>query len=201
MCVDFTEGTVGYRLRGGASSRPSHLLRAVLAHESPRPQIIDAMAGMGHDGFEFAAAGCSVVMIERDETVFALLEDGIQRALARPETSLIAARIRLLRGDALDLLRSWDRSARPGVVYIDPMYPESSGTAAVKKRSQFLRLVAGSDPNGAIGSESDLLVAARGLATRRVVVKRPKSAEALAGVAPSGCVRSKSTRWDVYAPV
>jgi 16S rRNA (guanine1516-N2)-methyltransferase len=53
-----------------------------------------------------------------------------------------------------------------------------------------------------VGADEDiaqLFEAARHCARRRVVVKRPKTAPPLTTLAPSGCVESKNTRYEIYA--
>jgi 16S rRNA (guanine1516-N2)-methyltransferase len=63
----------------------------------------------------------------------------------------------------------------------------------VKKEMRVLRDWVGPD------RDSDaLLTAARNAAHERVVVKRPKGAEPLAGLTPSGQITGRSTRFDIY---
>jgi 16S rRNA (guanine1516-N2)-methyltransferase len=71
------------------------------------------------------------------------------------------------------------------------MYPERGKAALAKKELQLLRELTGGDPDA-----DELLLAAN--ARRRVVVKRPLSAPALAGRAPSVALRGTQARFDIY---
>lgn len=83
----------------------------------------------------------------------------------------------------------------PEVVYLDPMYPERQKSAAVKKEmAYFHELVGGAQ------DEAALLNAARNVARKRVVVKRPRLGLFLNGEKPAYQYEGKSTRFDVYLP-
>jgi 16S rRNA (guanine1516-N2)-methyltransferase len=174
--------------------RGSNLLRrAALAGGSEPPRVVDATAGLGQDAFALAEWGCQVDLIERSPVVAALLEDGIARALERPETAAAAKRMSLLQGDAVDLL---PRLAGAAVVYLDPMYPRSGREGRKAKGMRMLRQLLGDDPDA-----GELLEAARRAAARRVVVKRPLRAPPLAGRRPSGSLKGTTVRYDLYGPL
>ena len=116
-----------------------------------------------------------------------------------PEPTETAARIRLYAGDAVALmpeLLAAGESA-PDVVYLDPMYPERRKSAAVKKEMAYFHELVGS---AAAADDAALLDCARRTARKRVVVKRPRLGEELAGCRPDYCYSGKSTRFDVYLP-
>ena len=73
------------------------------------------------------------------------------------------------------------------------MYPAREKTALVKKEQRALQTLAGADLDAA-----ELLETALSHARRRVVVKRPRLAPALAQTAPSTQIVGKTTRYDVY---
>jgi 16S rRNA (guanine1516-N2)-methyltransferase len=132
-------------------------------------------------------------MIERSPVVAELLTDGMQRAEQDEEVREIVARMSLLIADASDYLSELDEVERPDVVYVDPMHPERTKAAAVKKEMQLFRALVGADED-----DSVLLQTALSAATKRVVVKRPRKAEAIPGPKPSLVYEGKSTRFDVY---
>lgn len=177
---------------------PDPLWRAVLAG---REAVVDATAGLGADGFHLAARGARVTMVERSPLLAALLEDALGRAAGGelgPAAEEAAGRVELVVGDARAVLRSGAvPPERLGVVYLDPMFPETGGRALPPKGMALLREVLGTDEDGA----AELLAAAREAAGRRVVVKRHLRAEPLAGAAPSGSLRGRTVRFDVYAPL
>jgi 16S rRNA (guanine1516-N2)-methyltransferase len=201
VAADFIAGKSGFARRTRHSTASRDLLRAIGIRAQDKPLIFDAMAGLGRDGFAMAEAGCRVVMCERNQIIHALLADGLARAADSSETAEAASRVRLIHADAMDVLSKWPglsgTSTPPAVVYLDPMYPGEHGSAAVKKHSQLLRLLAAQDPPE---SEPAILAAALALATSRVVVKRPKSAPWFADTKPNGTIASKSTRWDIHTP-
>lgn len=193
--VDFTAGRQRHRrLYGGG--RRQLLARAVGLRPGYQPRVVDATAGLGRDAFVLASLGCSVILVERSPVVGALLADGLRRAALDPEIGAwVRQRMSWIEGDSLDYLRGLAGRARPEVVYLDPMYPDRKKSALVKKELRVLR-----DLIGAQEDAGTLLEVACATATRRVVVKRPKSAPPLSGPSPSTTVSSVNTRYDIYLP-
>ncbi|MEM9601857.1 MAG: class I SAM-dependent methyltransferase [Pseudomonadota bacterium] len=191
LTVDFVGGRMAHRRRfGGGRGQP--LARAVGVRGTPAPRVVDATAGVGTDAFVLASLGCTVTLIERVPEAATALRTALAEARAHPDTGAIAERMTVVEGDAIALLAAPELDA-PEVVYIDPMYPRSKHTAANARAMQRLQLLAGAD------TDSDqLLDVALNVATRRVVVKRPRTAPCLTGPAPSGDLRSAHTRYDLY---
>jgi len=177
---------------------PDPLWRAVLGGEYA---VVDATAGLGGDGFHLAARGAQVTMIERSLVVAALLEDALRAAAAGalgPEAAQAAARVRLVVGDARDVLRAGALPAREtAVVYLDPMFHAAGRRSLPPKGMALFRALLGPDD---VGGE-DLLRAAREVASRRVVVKRHLRSPVLGAARPSGEIRGRSVRYDLYAPL
>ncbi len=173
------------------------LLHATLATEGPHPEVVDATAGLGADAFALAAAGCRVTALERHPALAFLLAEALALAANDPDLADAADRVTVVHADA----RAWLRR-HPGVapvVLLDPMYPRAAHGAGrrrrVGKEMRLFRDLVGDDPDA-----DDLLGAARRAASRRVVVKRPRRAEPLAGVAPSGSIDGRTVRFDLYPP-
>ena len=80
----------------------------------------------------------------------------------------------------------------PDVVYLDPMFPGRTKSAAVKKKFQLLHHL-----EAPCADEDALMDAALAAGPRRVVVKRPVKAPVLAGVRPSHSVAGKAVRFAV----
>ena len=189
--VDFVSGAVAHRrLFGGGSGQM--IAKAVGIASGIRPTILDATAGLGRDAFVLAELGCTMTLIERQPLIAALLEDGLQRASADPEVGPIVARMKLLCGNAIELLSAWN-DEEPQVIYLDPMFPHRDKSALVKKEMRLFRPLAGDDDDAPA-----LLDAALALATHRVVVKRPRKAPAIAGKPPGYTLEGKSSRFDIY---
>lgn len=189
--VDFVEGAVAHRrLYGGGSGQM--IAKAVGVQPGVRPAVLDATAGLGRDAFVLASLGCTVTMSERQPIIAALLEDGLERALRAAEVAPIAAQMRLLHGNAIELMRDW-QGEPPQVIYLDPMFPHRDKSALVKKEMRLFRPLVGDDLDAPA-----LLGAALTLATHRVVVKRPRKAPVIDGAKPSYALEGKSSRYDIY---
>ena len=193
--VDFLSGAVNHRrLFGGGKGQM--IAKAVGVKARVKPRVLDATAGLGRDAFVLATLGCQVAMLERSPLVWALLNDGLQRAQldADAELAEIVARLSLSSMDARDYLQAPPADvAPPDVIYLDPMFPSRGKSADVKKEMQAFHQVVGADTDAA-----DLLASAQALATYRVVVKRPRKAPDLADVEPNYRLEGKSSRFDVY---
>lgn len=194
----FQAGVLGLQAEDGGrltvDLRASHgrppLLRAALAGRSPRPHVADATAGLGGDAFDLASAGCRVTAFERDLVPWLLLSDGLRRAARDPERAAAAARLRLLRGDALQLL------AQHGpfdVVCLDPLFQGGKASAGKRRSMRLLH-----ELSGAASDEAQLLRAAQQAARLRVSVKRPQAGDWLAHKRPSGSLSGRTIRFDLY---
>lgn len=190
--VDFVEGALAHRRHFGGGAGQM-IAKAVGVKGAIRPSILDATAGLGRDAFVLACLDCQVQMIERHPLIAHLLQDGLERALVDANTRDVAQRMSLQQGDAITLMRAWGAEA-PQVIYLDPMFPEREKSALVKKEMRVFQSLLEGDLDA-----QDLLAAALELATHRVVVKRPRKAPCVEGVAPSYQLVGKSNRFDVYA--
>ncbi len=189
--VDFVEGAVAHRrLYGGGSGQM--IAKAVGVQSGVRPSVLDATAGLGRDAFVLASLGCSMTLIERQPIIAALLEDGLQRAVQDAEVAAIATQMRLLTGNAIELMGQW-QGEPPQVIYLDPMFPHRDKSALVKKEMRLFRPLVGDDMDAPA-----LLAAALALASHRVVVKRPRKAPIIEGARPSYALEGKSSRYDIY---
>lgn len=192
------------RIKQGALQREM-LVKAARVKGVDRPRAVDATAGLGEDSFLLAAAGFKVTLCEADPVIAALLADALARASRDASLASIVARMHLVEGDSRDTLASFaagpagaDPGARPDVVYLDPMFPGRTKSAAVKKKFQLIHgLECPTDPLDEIA----LLQAALSAQPRKIVVKRPVKGPHLAGVKPSHSVAGKAVRYDCIVPV
>ncbi|MBI1948089.1 MAG: class I SAM-dependent methyltransferase [Deltaproteobacteria bacterium] len=183
VVVELVKGKVGWRKRHGASPRDP-LCRALGLHKGTRT-VVDATAGLLVDSMALVNAGLEVTAVERAPVVHALQRDAVKRAGGVPGLTLVL-------GDAIELLRAWQGSARaPDAVLVDPMYDDERSSVAPKEM-RALRLAVGADVDGAA-----LVTAARACARSRVVVKRSRHAPPLVP-APSYAHEGRTTRFDVY---
>ena len=180
------------RLRRGRLSREL-LVRAAKTKGADAPSAIDATAGLGEDSLLLAAAGFSVTLFESDVVIAALLADALRRAAADSELAPVVGRMRLICGDSVAALPGIQPA--PDVVYLDPMFPGRTKSAAVKKKFQLLHHL-----ERPCADERALLDAALAAHSRKVVIKRPVKGPNLAGAKPSYVVAGKAVRYDVLVP-
>ena len=169
------------------------LVKAVRVRGAEGIRVFDATAGLGEDSLLLAAAGFSVTMCEGDPVIAALLADGLRRAVDDPELSGIVGRMSLVESDSIEILPSLTEA--PDVVYLDPMFPARTKSAAVKKKFQLLHRL-----ESPCADEASLMGAALAARPRKIVVKRPIKAPVLAGVRPSHSISGKAVRYDVIVP-
>lgn len=187
--VDFASPASLYRKQHGGG-RKEPIVKAIGIKGNEGWHVVDATPGLGRDAFILVSVGCKVTMIERSPIVAALLEDGIRRlALSFPE---LAAKMSLQHGNSAEVMQYFT-GENVNAIYLDPMFPHKKKSALVKKEMRLFQQLLGHDPDA-----DALLPPALKLATHRVVVKRPNSADVLAGEKPSMAIESKKHRFDVY---
>lgn len=187
LSVDFLAGANAHRAQfGGGKNQP--LSKACGLNKHKGLTIIDVTAGLGRDAYVLASLGASVIAIERNPTIAALLKDGLARAQAAGDEN--AARITLVEGNAAVIIPTLEA---PDIIYCDPMYPHRDKSALVKKDMRLLRCVVGDDEDA-----DHLFEIARQAAKRRVVVKRPRHAPTLSHQQPNYQLMGKSSRFDVF---
>ena len=189
VVVDFSMGQVGYR--GQQNVRQELLVKAVLGRNKQKlPNVIDVTGGLGRDSFILACVGCSVTTFERNTLVHLLLLDGLYRGRLIVTLAPILSRIDLHLADGTQCLPSVTQAQ---VIYMDPMFPERTKSALVKKEMRVFKDVVGADQD-----VESLFLAALNSAMQKIVVKRPRKSPFVAGKPPSYSVEGRSSRFDVY---
>lgn len=193
VTVDFGRGSAALH-RVQSSSRKELLARAMGLKPNQRVSVLDATAGLCRDAFQMACWGFDVQAVERNPVMFALARDAIERGLHSPNQQIREAltRMRLVLSDAREIIRDFDPTKVPEVIYIDPMFPESGKHSAVKKEMRIGRKLVGDDADAAL-----LFRAALTASPKRLVVKRHRFAPHL-GKVPDIIYRGTSIRYDVY---
>ena len=175
------------RIRAG---RRSALAKACAA--APGLRVHDALAGWGTDGLVLAGLGCHVHMSERVSAVHGVLAARVAEALASlPDAGRVTCACE-------DAHAQWAETGRFDVIYLDPMFAPHPTSAAPGKRMRELARLAVATTDAEL---AELLEAARGVASSRVVVKRRHRAATLPGGPPGWVVRGRSVRFDVYPPL
>lgn len=195
ITASFLQGKVKHRQQFGGG-QGQLIAKAVGLKSGIRPRVLDATAGLGRDAFVLASLGCEVTMLESAPWVAALLEHALQQAnLAddEPDVQQVVARMDLVKVDAKSWLQALPEAERVDVIYLDPMYPHREKSALVKKEMRAFHELLGSAQD-----DTELLAAALEKARYRVVVKRPRKGERIAGEEPNLVLNGKSCRYDIY---
>lgn len=187
--VDFLSPTLTRRCTKGSAKEA--IARAVGIKGNYRPSVLDATTGLGKDAFVLASLDCQVHCLERSPVIAALLRDGLER-LFKQDPALQHS-LTLTEIDAMDYLNRPIQTTAYDVIYLDPMFPEKKKNALPKKDMRVFREMLGSDNDA-----QALLQLALKHAQKRVVVKRPRLAEATCDRKPDIVYMGKSSRFDVY---
>lgn len=150
--------------------------------------ILDATAGWGRDAAVLASFGATVIMLERNPVMAALLDDALHH---REDLDL---NLSLIHTNAMDYLSDLSPGNYPDIIYIDPMHPERQKAALVKKDLQILQQLIGPDDDALA-----LIDMACTKALKKVVVKWPQQLASLQK--PNACVSGKTVRFDIYHPL
>lgn len=192
LSVDFLSASNLYRQKHG-QLRKSGLAKSVLSKNCKHPLVLDATAGLGSDSFDLINLGCQVIMLERNPIIYHLLLDGVTRWQKSLKTESEQKQLQLLPIDFLNSDQSVKSAQHPDIVYLDPMFPERTKSALVKKDARWLQTVVGPDLDS-----DQLLAKALRTARKRVVVKRPLQSPPLADSKPDYVIRGKTVRFDIY---
>ena len=80
---------------------------------------------------------------------------------------------------------------KPDVILLDPMFPERTKSALIKKKFQILHKIESPCTN-----ETELLNSAIKANPKKIVIKRPLKGEYLAGIKPNYSIKGKAIRYD-----
>ncbi len=151
-------------------------------------KILDATAGWGRDAAILASFGAEICMLERNPIMAILLEDALaQRSLMDSQKLSLS----LIHTNAFDYLSSLQEYDYPDVIYVDPMHPERTQSALVKKEMQALQQLIGEDKDA-----KALIEVARSRMKMRLVVKWPQKLPPL--LKPDISIPGKTIRYDIY---
>lgn len=192
LCVDFNSHDIQNRIKPNTAKLD--LIKAIEGKGKDKLSILDMTAGLGQDSFSLAARGHTIDAIEQNPHVFLLLQDGLRRAKEEPNLAEIAHRINLYFANSIQL-NHVHQVAKYDVIYLDPMFPERTKSAKVKKNMQLLHDLVGIDEQ----SNKLLFHQAKAFIPKKIVVKRPRLGDFIDHQKPTSQVIGKSSRFDVYA--
>ena len=157
--------------------------------------VVDMTTGLGTDTWLLATFGYTVYACERSPTLYAMLEDGLQRIRQyHGDLSQISDTASNIRLRNLDSSASVESSWGAKYAVIDPMFPVKKKQALASGDMQMLQRFIGR------GESVDLLLhAAKAQGIKRAVVKRVlRSRQRYARLEPLYSLEGRSTRFDVF---
>jgi 16S rRNA (guanine1516-N2)-methyltransferase len=185
-----------------AGIRNELLARACLVNS--HAHIMDATAGLGHDALLLAWLGATVVLVERNPILAALLMDAKTQALRYTDERLhhAVARMTVIFAKSEAFLVDHAKDLAVDVVYLDPMFPKSATEKKqplVKKEMQILQyLLSQSSAESGVMDWGDALLPLAMQVANRVIVKRPRLANPLADIEPAHRWLGDACRFDGY---
>lgn len=196
VSASFMQGKTTHRLKFGGG-KGQMIAKAVGLHKGVLPSVLDTTAGLAQDAFVLASLGCRVQMLERSPVIAqlirqALFEVRVLSEARETEIGEIIDRMELIEEDACFWLQRQSQTVAD-VIYLDPMYPTKDKSALVKKEMRLFHTLVGES-----GDDAALLASALEKARYRVVVKRPRKGEIIAGERPAHQIIGKSCRYDIY---
>lgn len=153
--------------------------------------VIDGTAGFGHDSLILASTGASVIMIEQNPLIYALLQFEMNKMSQNPNWHKLLARLSLYFGQACDILPTL---SQVDLIYLDPMFPKDSYKAKVAKPMQLLHTLV---PPPSIDDEITLFHQAI-KKCHKLIIKRPKFAPNFANMPPNQSIYNDVIRFDRY---
>ena len=189
LIVDFLSGSNYHRYRHGGGKNQL-IAKACGIKANFKPSVLDLTGGLARDAFVLACQGCDVTLLESNAIIATLVEDGINRAKQAEWFSEL--KLAFYHCEATKYLSRLGEE-KPDTIYIDPMFPQRTKSALVKKEMRILHDIVGPDQDSLT-----LLKLAKQYANKRVVVKRPSHADPVNKEAPDLSYKGKSTRFDVY---
>ncbi|WP_454785913.1 class I SAM-dependent methyltransferase [Legionella sp. WA2024007413] len=182
----FAEFSAEFWNKRKSEGKKQGLVRA--CKPSPGLTVLDATAGWGRDAAILASFGAEVIMLERHPVMAALLSDALARQTKSDQQQL---HLMLHSENAHTYLSSLAPNHYPDIIYIDPMHPERSKSALVKKEMQALQQIIGVDKDAL-----ELIQLAITRSKQKVVVKWPQKAKPL--LPADASIEGKTVRFDIY---
>ena len=150
---------------------------------------IDATAGLGEDSILLAAYGYTVELYEKNPIIAELLKDAMERAKKISELKDIIERMKVHNEDSIIAMQKLQYN--PDIILLDPMFPERTKSALIKKKFQILHKI----ENPCL-DENELLSSAIKANPKKIIIKRPLKGEYLAGIKPDYSLKGNSIRYD-----
>ena len=149
--------------------------------------VVDATAGLGQDSLKLASLSGKIILLEKVPWIHALLKQGLNE----PENqNSLVSRMEAICVESKHYLSSLKKKV--DVIYLDTMFPNVSKSKA-KKEIQALRELTETE------EDFHLLNISLKVARERVIVKRHKNSNFLAGRKPTFSIKGQVVRYDVYS--
>lgn len=180
ICIDFSKYIV----------ENSALLKACRINGNEKIKLLDCTAGLVKDTFVLASNGYSVIAIEKNKTIFNLIDNAVKIGTKNEYIKKVLDRIKFLNMDSIDFLENSEEKF--DCIYLDPMFEESKKSRLVNKNMQIFHKLTDNSDN------KKLFNLAMEKVLKKVVVKRSLYGELLINKTPDFQIKEKTIRFDVY---
>ena len=189
--IDFSSTEIANRI--DPKAKKCSVIQAVEGRSKDKLNILDTTTGLGRDSFTLASRGHKIIAIEKDIYIYLLLTHALSRALIDSKIKSIAKNITLVNNDSCIFIN--ETNIKFDCVYIDPMFPERTKSAKVKKDMQIMHSIAFN--NDQVNDKIlDTIFTSK--VCKKAIVKRPIKADFLANKKPSHQLKGNSNRFDIY---
>lgn len=184
LCLDFTADFKEFE-RQKISAKKNILGRALAAGIGVR--VCDLTLGVAGDSSLLVYWGCSVVGVEKNPVVRALVNDALAHG-----PQVLREGLRVIEDSLQNFVASWDLSSFD-VFYLDPMF-QHKRSALPKKEMQYLAQLVEPEDERSYLPPLERLIHLK----KKIVVKRAVQAPPLGGLKPLRSLESKMLRFDHY---
>lgn len=181
ICIDFTK----YNILNKS------LIKACGINNKNKIKVLDCTTGLVRDTFILANNNCSIIAIEKNNMIFELITNAIERTSKIDNIKNIVDKIEFLNMDSIEFLEKTE--LKFDCVYLDPMFENSKKTRLVKKEMQIFHNLTNNSDN------EKLFFLAMKNTLNRVVIKRALHGPFLINTAkPTFQIKEKTIRFDIY---
>lgn len=165
----------------------SNLNKAISIKGVNNPIILDATGGLAMDAFKLSMLGARVYIYEKNVLLFYLIKEAINNYYFKKDFFVFNK-------DSTKEFSNLEKTFKPDIIYLDPMFQTKKKMAKVKKEFQILQSLIGPPEQ-----EEDLLKTALTVKPKRVVVKRMLKAEPIKSDREINfSYEGKTSRYDIY---
>ncbi|MFK8138736.1 MAG: class I SAM-dependent methyltransferase [Bdellovibrionales bacterium] len=186
--VNYVSGPIAERVR--RANRSKELIYKAVGKVDGL--VLDGTAGLGRESLLLQRLGYNVCAFEKNPYVYTLISNALGELFEHK--SIVAAKQKLK--IHFGCFSEFNRLGLDNLelIYLDPMFPDRTKKAKVKKEMQVFHRLCGTNDEAAL-----MIDMAYGLKPKKIVVKRPKTSEILLPKLKPKLYGNDSLRFEVYS--